>query len=193
MRGALRRRSGNPHDFDGRLLVKTCVTAGRMPILIAGAFVHAGGQQAGLIPALGRGAWRAAEGPAGRSVMPPAAGHRVLVVEDDPAVAEVAVAVVESMGHVAVLRHDAPSALALLRSGEDVDLVFSDIVMPGGMSGTELAEAIAAEFPGLPVLLATGFSTAALGPGAVRVPVLAKPYSVSQLTGHIAGLLRPPA
>ena len=114
---------------------------------------------------------------------------KILVVEDDPQVAELAVAVLEDLGHKVDLRPDAPSALALLQSSAGFDLVFSDIVMPGGMSGIELAETIASSFPSLPVLLATGYSTAALAPGALRFPVLAKPYSVQELSRRVEQML----
>jgi CheY-like chemotaxis protein len=115
--------------------------------------------------------------------------RRILVVEDDPLVAEVAVAVMQDMGYDVSLRYDAPSALALLQTSEPFDLVFSDIVMPGGMSGIELAERIADTFPTLPILLATGYSNAALAPGALRFPVLAKPYSVQELTRRVSQML----
>ena len=118
-----------------------------------------------------------------------ATSRRILVVEDDPMVAEVAVTVLQDMGHVVILRSDAPSALATLRETGSFDLVFSDIVMPGGMSGIELAEQIAEAFPRLPVLLATGYSNAALAPGALRFPVLAKPYSVQELSRRVASML----
>ncbi len=118
----------------------------------------------------------------------PTARSRILVVEDDPSVAEVAVAVLEDMGHAVDLGSDAATALAMLQAGT-YDLVFSDIVMPGGMSGIELAEVIAVKFPDLPVLLATGFSTAALAPGALRFPVLAKPYSVQELSRRVTQML----
>jgi CheY-like chemotaxis protein len=120
----------------------------------------------------------------------PAAARRVLVVEDDPNVAEVAMAVLEDMGHEVLVRSDAASALALLQQGTIVDLVFSDIVMPGGMTGIELAEAISAQFPLLPILLATGYSSAALAQGALRFPVLAKPYSVQELSRRVAQMMR---
>jgi CheY-like chemotaxis protein len=120
----------------------------------------------------------------------PAAARRVLLVEDDPNVAEVAMAVLEDMGHEVLVRSDAASALALLQQGTIVDLVFSDIVMPGGMTGIELAEAISAQFPLLPILLATGYSSAALAQGALRFPVLAKPYSVQELSRRVAQMMR---
>ena len=114
--------------------------------------------------------------------------HRILVVEDDLDVAYVAVAVLEGLGHDVTHAENAPAALALMNE-RDYDLVFSDIVMPGGMSGIELAESIKRTHPDLPVLLATGFSGAALRPGALRFPVLAKPYSVRELSSQVTKLL----
>ncbi len=141
---------------------------------------------------------RAAAGLAGAGdpgVAPPAppGGHekrrKVLVVEDDPDVAEVAVAVIESLGHEVEMCMEAGSALARVTQSGDFDLVFSDIVMPGGMNGIELAEAIQKLLPELPVLLATGYSNAALAPGALRFPVLAKPYSVQELSRRIGQMM----
>jgi CheY-like chemotaxis protein len=113
----------------------------------------------------------------------------VLVVEDDPDVAEVAVEVLESLGHEVEMRADAASALARVHEVRNFDLVFSDIVMPGPMNGIDLAEALMQVYPDLPVLLATGFSTAALAPGALRFPVLAKPYSVQDLSWRIGQMI----
>ncbi len=115
--------------------------------------------------------------------------RKVLVVEDDPDVAEVAVAVIESLGHEVEMCADAGSALARFGQAHNFDLVFSDIVMPGGMNGIDLAEAIQKRFPDLPILLATGYSNAALAPGALRFPVLAKPYSVQELSRRIAQMI----
>lgn len=120
---------------------------------------------------------------------PPADPVRVLLVEDDPDVAELAAAVLADLGFLVETYPEARSAMDALESGERFDLVFSDIVMPGGMSGIDLAERIAIQFPQLPVLLATGFSTAALAPGALRFPILAKPYSVHELARRVTQML----
>ena len=114
--------------------------------------------------------------------------RRILVVEDDPQVAEVAMAAFEDMGHLADHSENAAAALERLR-GTEFDLVFSDIVMPGGMSGIELAEVIAEYYPRLPVLLATGFSSAALAHGALKFPVLAKPYGLEELSRRVSAML----
>ena len=123
------------------------------------------------------------------ALLRPPTSRRILVVEDDPLVAEVAVTVLSDMGHAVTLCHDAPSALAILRDEGRFDLVFFDIVMPGGMSGIEMAEQIACDAPKLPILLATGYSNAALAPGALRFPVLAKPYSVQELSRRVSQML----
>ena len=114
---------------------------------------------------------------------------KILVVEDDPDVAEVAVAVLESMGHDVRMCPNASAALSVLEESAAFDLVFSDIMMPGPMNGIDLAETILKRFPALPVLLATGFSNAALAPGALRFPVLAKPYSVQELTRRVGQMI----
>ena len=114
---------------------------------------------------------------------------KILVVEDDPDVAEVAVAVLESMGHDVRMCPNASAALSVLEESAAFDLVFSDIMMPGPMNGIDLAETILKRFPSLPVLLATGFSNAALAPGALRFPVLAKPYSVQELTRRVGQMI----
>jgi CheY-like chemotaxis protein len=114
---------------------------------------------------------------------------KILVVEDDPDVAEVAVAVLESMGHDVRMCPNASAALSVLEENAGFDLVFSDIMMPGPMNGIDLAETILKRFPNLPVLLATGFSNAALAPGALRFPVLAKPYSVQELTRRVGQMI----
>jgi len=135
-------------------------------------------------------------GPGPASGMAPASGTdrdekrlKVLVVEDDPDVAEVAVAVIESLGLDVEMCAEAGSALARVEQARNFDLVFSDIVMPSGMNGIELAEAIQKLLPELPVLLATGYSNAALAPGALRFPVLAKPYSVQELSRRIGQMM----
>ncbi len=117
---------------------------------------------------------------------------RVLVVEDDAEVAEVAVAVIESLGHEVEVCGEAASALLRVQEARDFDLVFSDIVMPGGMNGIELAEAIQKVRPDLPILLSTGYSTAALAQGALRFPVLAKPYTVQELSRRIGQMIERP-
>ena len=88
------------------------------------------------------------------------AGGTVLVVEDNPEVLSVCISMLEQLGYETHAVSGAPAALEVLVQ-KDFDLVLSDIVMPGGIDGAALANAIRARKPGLPVLLATGFSPSA--------------------------------
>ena len=75
----------------------------------------------------------------------------------------------------------AEPALELLASGEAFDLVFTDIVMPGGMDGVELARTLRARYPSLTVLLATGYSNAAQKAAGEGFSILLKPYQLDAL------------
>ncbi|HEY8947977.1 MAG TPA: ATP-binding protein, partial [Rhizomicrobium sp.] len=104
----------------------------------------------------------------------------LLVVEDNPQVGDVSTLLLEQLGY-RVIRVDRPSAaLALLSKPNDVDMVFTDIVMPGDMDGLALAREIQKHYPTLPVLLATGYSSAAERAGA-EFPILRKPYDQNTL------------
>jgi CheY-like chemotaxis protein len=120
-------------------------------------------------------------------------GSRVLLVEDNVDVAEAAAAMLESIGCTVKRVGAAEPALRLLDSGETVDLVFTDIVMPGGMDGVELARTLRARYPSLAVLLATGYSDAAQKAAGEGFPILLKPYQLGALEQAIAGAARAPA
>ena len=115
-------------------------------------------------------------------------GGTVLLVDDNPDVAAVSSSLLEQLGYT-VRRVD--SAEAALREIEldGIDFVFSDIVMPGKIDGLGLARRLKAIRPQLPILLATGYSDAALS---VRgdFPILRKPYEIHQLSQAIAKLPR---
>jgi CheY-like chemotaxis protein len=117
-------------------------------------------------------------------------GARILVVEDNPEVAEVAAGLLEQLGNVTRIVGNADAALKAL--DEDApDLVFSDIVMAGGMDGLELARRIRAERPDIPILLATGYSQAAERMGD-EFPILTKPYQIADLNRALTQLLGSP-
>ena len=105
----------------------------------------------------------------------------VLVVEDNSEVADIATALLNELGYRVTRVGGALAALDLLRDGERFDLVFSDVVMPGGMNGVELAHAIRKDFPGLPVVLTTGYFNALDKPLPRGLPVLRKPYDIAEL------------
>jgi signal transduction histidine kinase len=123
---------------------------------------------------------------------PPSYDHgaagRVLFVEDDPLVREAVVSALEDAGFDVVVAASGDQALAMIENGLDTEVVFSDIVMPGRVSGIDLATRLRERRPGLPVVLATGYTDQrAVVPG---VQVLAKPYEIGQLVELLAGLAR---
>jgi two-component system, NtrC family, sensor kinase len=106
---------------------------------------------------------------------------RVLVVEDTPEVAEVCSAYLEQLGYAVTSVSSAQAALDFLERKGRVDLVFSDILMPGGMNGLDLARIIRERYPRLPVLLSTGYSGSAQDAVSQGFVVLQKPYSIASL------------
>lgn len=112
----------------------------------------------------------------------------ILAVDDDALVRMGTVAMLEDLGHAVLEAGSGGDALAILRAGEPVDLVVTDQMMPG-MTGLELAEAIRAERPGLPVILATGYSEIPKDALARLGGMLAKPFSQGQLATAIDGVL----
>ncbi|MDQ2104876.1 PAS domain-containing protein [Azospirillum isscasi] len=110
----------------------------------------------------------------------------VLVVEDDPIVAMTVSTALEDAGFAVLSAATAEEALPFL-SGDGVDVLLSDVVMPGGMSGIDLAREARERRPGLPVILATGYSEDIAR--ATGIPVLAKPYRIDDLVGRIDAIL----
>jgi two-component system, NtrC family, sensor kinase len=105
----------------------------------------------------------------------------VLVVEDSPEVAEVATAYFQQLGYMVKQVASANEALELLAKDEKIDLVFSDILMPGGMNGLELGHAIRRRYPAMPVLLATGYSDSVRDAVEQGLIVLQKPFDLAAL------------
>ena len=112
----------------------------------------------------------------------------VLLVEDNPEVASVSTNLLEQLGYTVRRVANAEAALREIEL-DGIDLVFSDIVMPGKMDGLGLARHLRAVKPGLPILLTSGYSDAALN---VRgdFPILRKPYEIHELSQAIAKLPR---
>jgi CheY-like chemotaxis protein len=119
----------------------------------------------------------------------------VLVVDDSADVAEVTSSLFEHLGYETIYRDSAEAALKLLEAGTKIDLVFSDIVMPGTIDGVGLAREIRSRYPNLPVALTTGYSDAATAaPSNLRI--LRKPFDTEALRDFIhditpPGLLKP--
>jgi len=113
---------------------------------------------------------------------------RVLIVEDDGLLAELAAGMFGELGFEGIVTHSAKEALEQLGGGERPRLIFSDIVMPGGISGIELARKVRDRFPELPILLTTGYSEE-VG-GTHGFPVLQKPYELDALAAAVGKLLK---
>jgi two-component system NtrC family sensor kinase len=109
----------------------------------------------------------------------------VLLVEDNADVAEVGAEYFRQLGYQVRSVTHAQAALAALRLDAGVDLVFSDILMPGNMNGLDLARQIAAHFPDIPVLLTTGYSASAQDAVRQGVIVLQKPYDLENLRRNV--------
>jgi CheY-like chemotaxis protein len=112
-------------------------------------------------------------------------GHEaVLLVEDNPDVQDVASMLLEQLGYRVVAAQSAAEALELLASGEDIDLLFTDVVMPGELDGLALAQRVRAEYPDIAVLLTSGYAKA-LSTVEAGFPVLRKPYQLAILARAI--------
>jgi PAS domain S-box-containing protein len=111
---------------------------------------------------------------------------RVLLVEDDPDVGELVSAMLDELGHEVIRASEVETGLQLLRGPRPIDLLLTDLVMPGGRSGVDLANEAIRLRPGLPVILSSGYTGEALGP-AERAPwpLLRKPYSADALAQMI--------
>jgi PAS domain S-box-containing protein len=111
-----------------------------------------------------------------------AKGMRVLVVEDDERVGEFSAETLRDLGHEPVLVRSGAEALELLAQDDlRFDVIFSDVLM-AGMTGLELAKKLREQYPGLPVLLTSGYSDVIAKEGSFGFPLLKKPYSVEALS-----------
>ena len=113
----------------------------------------------------------------------------VLVVEDSRDVAEVTSSLLEQLGYRVVRAENAAEALRHLQQGIGVDLLFSDIVMPGAINGLGLAQICQERFPEIPVLLTSGFSDAAQAADG-HFGILRKPFELSALEHAIEVVMK---
>jgi len=112
---------------------------------------------------------------------------QVLLTEDDPSVAGITETMLKNLGHDVVRAQNAEQALQVLKSEQPVDLLLSDVIMPGGVNGVELARAAVTLRPGIKVLLSSGFAgesvDRAIDEGSW--PFLRKPYLQDELAAHL--------
>ena len=116
-----------------------------------------------------------------------ARGHRVLLVEDNPEVAQVTGQMLQAMGLDIAVADRARSALALLNQ-ESFDLMLSDVVMPDGMNGLDLAKAVRARLPDMPILLTSGY-TDMVGVEGTGFRLLRKPVPYADLLEAVSACL----
>lgn len=118
--------------------------------------------------------------------------ERVLMVEDQREVGELGKAVLQDLGYEVVLAGSAREALDVLRRDQRFDLLFTDILMPGGMNGVSLAQAVRRDYPHTQVLLTTGFADEAIDEGSKSFELIRKPYRRTELNEKIRAVLDKP-
>jgi CheY-like chemotaxis protein len=129
-------------------------------------------------------------GPGGDDGGDRASRANVLLVEDDDEVAALTADMIGQLGYDVTRVANAAAALGALANGRIVDIVFSDVMMPGGMSGADLAREIGRRRPGLPVLMTTGYDgRAGIGADDLTLPLLRKPYRLEALAGALSAAL----
>jgi len=135
-----------------------------------------------------------AEGEATERIAVPRAeqGETVLVVDDEPTVRALVPEVLEDLGYTAIEAADGAAGLQVLQSDMGIDLLVSDVGLPGGMNGRQLADAARVQRPGLKVLFMTGYAEKAvlshghLDPG---MHVLTKPFTIEELAKRIKQMI----
>ncbi len=133
---------------------------------------------------------------AGTDVVPSRTGKTILVVDDDEQVREAVARQLTSLGYNAIIAADGLEALDVLACDSDIDLLFTDVVMPGGMGGREVAEEARLTRPGLKVLYTSGYFEGALlrnGSIDADAQLLPKPYRKVKLAEKILEALKPRA
>ena len=119
--------------------------------------------------------------------MPLSAGELVLVVEDSPELRMLTVDRLERLGYRVIEADGGPAALAVLETGAAIDLIFSDVIMPGGFTGYQIAARAREFFPGMKVLLTSGYDSQQ--GAATEFKVLRKPYKQMELARALRDVL----
>ncbi len=116
-------------------------------------------------------------------------GETILFVEDQEDVAEVAQAMLEELGYSVIYASNAQTALDILKDRDDIDLLLTDIVMPGSLNGADLAQRVQNEM-GMKAVLVTGFADKAIPSDQFgRFNVILKPFGMDELGERIRAVL----
>jgi PAS domain S-box-containing protein len=127
-----------------------------------------------------------------RQVSAKGGSERLLVVEDDASVLSLTVEMLQGLGYRIVTASDATQALAIMAADEPFDLLFTDVVMPGGLSGLELARQARASRPEMKILLTSGYVGENAATAQSEFALLDKPYERDQLAAQLRALLDSP-
>jgi len=125
----------------------------------------------------------------------PTAPPRILLVEDETQIAAMSQDILSELGYRVTVAHDAEAGLKIFRASLETgayDLVFSDVIMPGGMNGVAFAQEVRRLSPATPILMTTGYNDqmALEGPQAEAMDVLGKPYKPAELIDRVQAALR---
>jgi len=119
----------------------------------------------------------------------------ILVVEDDDSVRGLTVAMLRSLGYATLEAEDGRSAMSLIESAGQIDLLFTDVVLPGGMSGRDIAAWALETNPDLPVLYTSGYTRDEMvrrGRLARHVRLLQNPFTKGDLAYHVSEVMEVP-
>lgn len=119
-------------------------------------------------------------------------GQTILVVDDEPTIRMLVMEVLDDRGYAVIEAKDGPTGLAALQSNARIDLLITDVGLPGGMNGRQLADAARATRPGLKILFITGYAENAIlssGQLAPGMQVLTKPFDVEALAGRVTEMV----
>jgi len=119
-------------------------------------------------------------------------GETVLIVDDEPSVRMLVTEVLADLGYAAIEATDSAAGLKVLQSDARIDLLITDVGLPGGMNGRQMADAALERRPGLQVLFITGYAENSLiGNGRLQpgMQVLTKPFAVESLAVRIKDLI----
>ena len=112
----------------------------------------------------------------------------VLLVDDEPAVRSVAAETLRDLGYIVLEADDGAAALRVLEQSDlpAIDILVTDVGLPGGLNGRQLADAVRTRWPSLPVLFITGYAGSALeGQIAPKMSILRKPFSLGELAAKL--------
>ncbi|MEO9191832.1 MAG: response regulator, partial [Acetobacteraceae bacterium] len=120
------------------------------------------------------------------------AGETILIVDDEPTVRMLVTEILEELGYAAIEAADGVSGLKVLQSDVRIDLLITDVGLPGGVNGRQMADAARQTRPALKVLFITGYAeNAAIGNGQLEpsMHVLSKPFAMDKLASRIKAII----